>query len=59
MKRYLKLDGHNLDMKSKKARLQKWLTLLLFLVAIIFLILLTKNKGSFSAAWDDLTGFLR
>jgi len=50
---------NNKCMQFKKARLKKWITMIVFALAIVLLILLSKNKGSFSGAWSDFTGFLR
>jgi hypothetical protein len=30
--------------------------LILFIIVIIFLVLLTKNKGSLAAVWQDIAG---
>jgi len=40
----------------KKARLGKWITFLIFIAAIIFIVLLTKNKGDFAATFADIKG---
>lgn len=40
----------------KKAKISKIITLLIFIAVIIFLVLLTKNKGDFAATLGDIKG---
>ena len=42
---------------NKKAAMQakNIIGLILFIIVIIFVVLLTKNKGSFAAVWQDIT----
>lgn len=41
----------------KKAKLSKWITFLIFIAVIVFVVLLTKNKGNFAATFADIAGF--
>jgi len=47
-----------IDMR-KKAGLRKWIGILIFLLAIIFLALFTKNKGSISGVINDVMSVFR
>jgi len=38
----------------KKASLRKWLTFLFFIVAIVFLVLFSKNKGNINLVITDI-----
>lgn len=41
----------------RKANITKWITFLIFLAAIIFIVILAKNKGSFAATISDIKNF--
>ncbi len=43
----------------KKAKIAKLITFLIFAAAIIFLVLLTKNKGDFAAVFADIFGIFK
>ena len=43
----------------KKAGLKKWISILIFLLAIIFLVLFTKNKGSISGVIADINSLFK
>jgi len=44
-------------MNKKAYELRNIIGIIIFIIAIVFIVLLTKNKGSFSGVWQEVTGW--
>lgn len=41
-------------MQAKKAGIANWITLIIFVIGILFLVLLTKNQGDLGLTFDQM-----
>jgi len=46
-----------LSRMNRKAKIGKWMTFLIFVAAIVLLVLLSKNKGSFADTFSEITSW--